>query len=198
MKVLFLEDVDGVAQGGEVKNVKVGFARNYLIPQQLAILATRDALQRVERLKKEADVARLKRVNDMKTLAGRLEGIQVNVEMRTGSNGRLYGSVTNAIVAEKLSEITERKIDRRTIEMPDSIRQVGNYKLRIRLYQQVEATITLLVHPSGTDPVKFLDTLTEAGNGESEVESDEEKQVSPDPGNDKEESVGSTETSESA
>ena len=123
MRVLFLEDVDGVALGGEIKEVKRGFARNYLLPKGLATLATGDALQRVERLKRQAETVRLKTLTDMRALSEELNGAQVNVEMRAGATGRLYGSVTNALVAAALSEITGRETDRRIIEIPESIRE---------------------------------------------------------------------------
>ena len=170
MRVLFLEDVEGVAQGGEVKDVKMGFARNYLIPKQLATPVTRGALRQVVRLKKEANATRLKMMTNMRALGEELDGTQVNVEMRAGTSGRLYGSVTTAIVAEKLSEKVEREIDRRSISIPDSIREVGSYELRVRLHQEVEAKITLLVYPAGTDPAEFAETVLKEAAESSKVE----------------------------
>ena len=87
MRVVFLEDVPGVAQGGEVKEVKNGFARNYLIPKSLATPATHNALQRVEKLSRQSDVTRVKRLEDMRELASAIEGAQIEVEMRAGSTG---------------------------------------------------------------------------------------------------------------
>ena len=87
MKVVFLEDVEGVAQGGEVKEVKRGFARNYLIPQRLAMPATRDSLQRIDRLKKQAEERRLRTIQDMRALAEELRGKRVDVPMRAGAGG---------------------------------------------------------------------------------------------------------------
>ena len=173
MRVVFLEDVTGVAQGGDVKEVKAGFARNYLIPKRLATPITKDALQRVERLKKEAEATRTKTLADMKDLREALDGAQLNVEMRAGASGRLYGSVTNAIVAEGLAKIAEREIDRRTISIPESIREVGLFDLRIRLHAEVEADIKLLVHPAGTDPVEFLESFEAAREAEAEKEAGE-------------------------
>jgi large subunit ribosomal protein L9 len=169
MRVVFLEDVTGVAQGGDVKEVKAGFARNYLIPKRLATPITKDALQRVERLKKEAEATRTKTLADMKDLREALDGAQLNVEMRAGASGRLYGSVTNAMVAEGLAKIAEREIDRRTISIPESIRKVGLFDLRIRLHAEVEADIKLLVHPAGTDPVEFLESFEAAREAEKEA-----------------------------
>jgi large subunit ribosomal protein L9 len=172
MRVLFLEDVAGVALGGEVKEVKRGFARNYLIPKGLATLATRDALQRVKRLTGQAETVRLKTLTDMRALSEELDGAQVNVEMRAGATGRLYGSVTNAVVAAELSKMTGREMDRRTIEIPESIRDIGKYELRVRLHSEVDATISLLVYPAGTDPAEYaarLEEETEAAAVEQEA-----------------------------
>ena len=153
MKVVFLEDVPGVAQGGDVKDVKNGFARNYLIPKSLAVPATHNALQRVERLTSQADDERVKRLADMKALAEELDGVQVNVEMRAGPGGQLYGSVTNAIVAEELSKLTGREIDRRTIHMEEPVRELGLFEFNAHLHPEVEAQIKVLVYETGTEPV---------------------------------------------
>ena len=161
MKVLFLEDVPGVAQGGEVKTVKPGFARNFLIPKRFATPVTADALQRVDRLKRQAEENRVRVLKDMRALSDQVNGIRINVEMRSGASGRLYGSVTNGIVADELSKVSGSEIDRRVIELGGSIRRVGNYDLRLRFHSEVEANIKLLVHPIGTDPEEFLKSLEE-------------------------------------
>jgi hypothetical protein len=109
----------------------------------------------------------------MKDLREALDGAQLNVEMRAGASGHLYGSVTNAIVAEGLAKIAEREIDRRTISIPESIRKVGLFDLRIRLHAEVEADIKLLVHPAGTDPVEFLESFEAAREAEAEKEAGE-------------------------
>ena len=174
MKVVFLEDVSGVALGGEVKDVKGGFARNYLIPQKLAVPATPDAMQRVERLGKQAEGQRIRTLQDMKALGALLEGSTVNVPMRAGASGRLYGSVTNAIVAEELSKKTGREVDRRTVELPDSVREVGIFDARLRLHAEVTATVSVLVHPVGSDPDEVRASL-EAGEAETEEGGDTEE-----------------------
>ena len=159
MKVLFLEDVPGVAQGGDIKNVKNGFARNYLIPKNLATPATQDSLQRIDRLKKQAESTRLKTLKDMNALGDELSGTRVDIEMRAGASGQLYGSVTNTIVAEKLASLTSREIDRRVIQIPESIRETGTYSIQIRLHPEVRTDVTLLVHPIGIEPEEFLESL---------------------------------------
>ena len=152
MRVVFLEDVAGVAQGGDVKEVKNGFARNYLIPKSLAVPATHNALQRVKRLAKEAEDVRLKTLNDMKDLAEALNETQVNVEMRAGASGRLYGSVTNAIIADELGKIADRELDRRTVLLAEPIRELGLFDVKLRLHPEVDADIKVVVYATGTDP----------------------------------------------
>lgn len=168
MKVVFLEDVEGVAKGGDVKEVKNGFARNYLIPKSLAVPASHDALQRIEKLTQDAEKTRLKRLADMKALSRELEGVRIDVEMRSGTGGRLYGSVTNAIVASKLSELTGREIDRRTITVPDSVRELGMYSADIRLHTDFQSEIQILVHPLGSDPDEYFAELEAASKEASE------------------------------
>ena len=186
MRVVFLEDVPGVAQGGDIRDVKNGFARNYLIPKNLATPATHNAVQRVQKLQNRAQVSRIKRLEDMKELAAEFDGAQISVEMRAGSSGRLYGSVTNAIIAERLSELTEKEIDRRAVELDEPIRDLGVYELTIKLHPEVEANISALVYPTGMTAEEYAESLNqseeteeeEAGESqatESEPESEEEQ-----------------------
>ena len=168
MRVVFLEDIPGVARGGEVLEVKNGFARNHLIPKNLAVPATHNALQRVERLKREAQDKRAKTLVDMEALAEYLDGVQVDVEMRAGASGRLYGSVTSAMIAERLSGIAEREIDRRAIAIGEPIRELGIFDIKLSLYPEVEAKVKVVVYASGTDPAAIL----EAGEAAEAVDAE--------------------------
>lgn len=159
MRVVFLQDVAGVAQGGDVKEVKNGFARNYLIPKNYAVPATHNALQRVRQYAENAEKTRLKLLQDMRELSETLNGTRVSVEMRAGASGQLYGSVTNAIIADKLGEISDREIDRRSIEIANPIRQLGSFDVTVRLHPEVQAHIDVLVHPTGMGPDEWLQSL---------------------------------------
>jgi len=174
MRVVFLEDVAGVARGGDVKEVKNGFARNYLIPKSLAVPATHNALQRVEKLSRSAGVNRIKLLDDMKQLAEAIEGTQIDVEMRAGSSGRLYGSVTNAIIAESLSELTDSEIDRRTIEIPEPIRDLGIYDLVVRLHPEVKTNIKVVVHETEVDPMEMIQAAEARESAEGMPEAHQE------------------------
>ncbi|MYC08273.1 MAG: 50S ribosomal protein L9 [Chloroflexi bacterium] len=176
MKVVFLQDVAGVAQGGDVKEVKNGFARNYLIPKQFAVPATHNALQRVKQYAEQAEKTRLRLLQDMRELSETLNGKRIDVEMRAGASGQLYGSVTNTIIADKLSEMADREIDRRGIEVEEPIRQLGSFDVSVRLHPEVQAQIEVLVYPTGTTADAWLQSLEEAeeaADGEGEAESDD-------------------------
>ena len=167
MRVVFIEDVEGVALGGEVKEVKNGFARNYLIPKNLAAPATHNNLQRIHKLTKNAATSRTYRLDEMKNLAETLDGTEIGIEMRAGSNNRLYGSVTGTMVADALAEETGIKIERRLVQLDDPIRDVGTYEVLLRLYSDVNALIKVTVYATGTDPFEMV--------AQEDEESDEDK-----------------------
>ena len=156
MRVVFIEDVEGVAFGGEVKEVKNGFARNYLIPKNLAAPATHNNLQRIHKLTKNAAVTRAHRLDEMKNLAGNLDGSEITIEMRAGANNRLYGSVTGTMVADALAEETGIPIERRLVQLDDPIREVGTYEVPLRLYAEINASIKVIVYATGTDPFEMV------------------------------------------
>ncbi|MDC0035398.1 50S ribosomal protein L9 [Chloroflexi bacterium] len=187
MRVVFIEDVEGVALGGEVKEVKNGFARNYLIPKKLAAPATHNNLQRIHKFSKDAAVSRAQKFDDMKELAETLEGTEITIEMRAGANNRLYGSVTGTMVADALAEETGVPIERRLVQLDDPIREVGIYEIPIRLYTDVNASIKLTVYATGTDPFEMV----------QEEEEDQEQETSSGDDVVPEEDVENTETVDS-
>ena len=174
MRVVFLKDVEGVALGGDVKEVKNGFARNYLIPKQLAMPASHNSLKRVERLSQLAESERLKHLADMKALAEELNGKRVDVEMRAGATGRLYGSVNAAVLTAELSSITDRDIDRRVVQLQEPIREVGVYDVSLQLHTDVDVAIQVVVYPDGADPEETIAAAVRAGvEDETEVVGDD-------------------------
>ena len=145
MKVLFLQDVRPTARAGDVKEVKLGFARNFLIPQGLAVQASEHELRRASALRGQAEDRRLVEAKEWQDVADALKDQKVRIDVRTGPTGRLYGSVTNTMIAAKVSEMTEREIDRRGIQIPAPIRTVGEYKVPARFVEGVTATLLIEV-----------------------------------------------------
>jgi large subunit ribosomal protein L9 len=145
MRVLFLEDQLPTARAGDIRNVKTGFARNYLIPRGIAVLATEHQLRRAEKLRAEAEARRLRELSEWRDIAAELAENPVDLIVRTGPTGRLYGSVTSTMIAARLSELTGRTIERKRIRLPEQIRMVGTYRLPVRFMGEVDATVTLNV-----------------------------------------------------
>jgi len=152
MKVIFLEDVAGTADAGEVKEVKNGFARNHLLPKGLAAPATPDQLQRINAIEKAAQSNRLKFSDEWGLVAEAMNDTNVIIEMRVGPSGRLFGAVTGRHIAEKLTEATGREIDHRQVLLGETLHEPGDYPVAIRLYRDVHANVTVSVIPEGYTP----------------------------------------------
>jgi len=145
MRVVFLQDVTNVAEAGEVKEVKRGFAKNYLLPKRLAAPARVQELSRVAALKRVAAVGRQEQQQGLDALGLRVQGAVVTLLQRAGPTGRLYGSVTNAAIAESLSQQVSHVIDRRTIALGEAIRQTGEYPVKVRLGPEHIYDVTVVV-----------------------------------------------------
>ena len=185
MKVLFLQDELPTARAGDIRDVKNGFARNYLIPRGIAVLATEHQLRRAEKLRAEAEQRRLRELNEWRDIANELAEQPVELTVRTGPTGRLYGSVTNTMIAARLSELTGRMIERKRVRMQEQIRIIGEYRLPVRFMDEVDATITLKVvsedvvdseeEDSSTDAYAVTDEIL--ANGEIDMHGWEEPQA---------------------
>jgi len=148
MKVLFLNDLRPTARAGDIKDVKNGFARNFLIPNKIAVVATEQELKRATKLREEASQRRALEQKDWERISEEIKKESINIEVKTGPTGRLYGSVTNTIIASKLCEITSREdIDRKTIHISSPIRSTGTYSVKVNLFENVSTDIKVNVIP---------------------------------------------------
>jgi large subunit ribosomal protein L9 len=149
MKVLFKKDVPDVAQAGQVKDVADGYARNFLIPRGFAVAATNAALKQVADVQATAARHAAEEERAAQELKQKLESKPIVVEAKAGAQGRLYGSVTTADVANAIQKQVGTGLDRRDLEITDPVRQVGSYRATARLHRSVTATITIEVRPIG-------------------------------------------------
>ena len=146
MKVVFLESVEGTAHVGETKEVKNGFARNYLLPRGLAAPAIEPYLQRAQaraarEMKRQQELDR-----DANAVAERLDGSRIEIIARVGEQGKLYGSVTSVHIAAEVAKlIGDEEFDHRKVLVPEAIREIGVQPIRLRLTRNVEAVIELEV-----------------------------------------------------
>ena len=141
MEVVFTHDVPNKARAGEVKKVPDGYARNYLIPQGLAEVATPEVLKRLHKIKATGDETRIRETAVNAELADALDGTNITVTARVTPTGRYYGAITSTHIAMTLSEEIGREIDRRLLEVVEPIREPGEYKIVVRLSGELEATI---------------------------------------------------------
>ena len=145
MKVVFLEDVSNVAQAGDIKEVADGYARNFLIPKNLAVLANRAATEALEKQKKAKERSEAQMQAEMVELASQLEGKEVTLKARAGSEDKLFGSITSADIASELQNVTGSVIDKKKIELEEPIRHLGSYEVTIKLAKDVTANINVIV-----------------------------------------------------
>jgi large subunit ribosomal protein L9 len=150
MKVIFIEDVPNVAKAGEIKDVAVGYGRNYLIPKKLAAVATSQSINQAKTQMEKRVRERARTEAEFKELAAQLEGKEVIISARTGGKEKLYGSVTAEDIASGLQTAFGVVVDKRKIEIPESIRQVGTYPVVLRLTSDITATINVTVKEEET------------------------------------------------
>ena len=176
MKVLFLKDNLPSAMAGEIKDVKPGFARNYLIPKGIAERANKSSIVRVEKLRKEAEVRRA----DMKTkwqgVSELINNLNLEIIAQTGPTGKLFGSVTNSQIASSLEENLDGVvIDRRSIRISEPIKMIGNYEVPIKLFEGVETQVKILVKSDGNVMSEELLEISEGKVEESREEYTQEE-----------------------
>jgi large subunit ribosomal protein L9 len=149
VKIILTQEVTNLGKAGDIKNVSAGYARNYLIPNGLAVKATPGAVKEFER-RQAADAGREERLAARaEALAGRLSEITLTFEAKAGETGRLYGSVTTADMAEALEREVGEKFDRRKNILSEPIRQVGKHTISVRLTADVVAEVQVVVKPEG-------------------------------------------------
>ena len=141
MRVIFLQDVTNLAHAGDVKNVADGHARNYLLPNKLATVATLEAMKRIERIKNSGDEKRIRETQQMEELANALEGTNIVLKAKITPAGQFYGSINPVQIAQELSNTTGREMDRKLVETVQPIREPGEFEVILNLAPGIQATI---------------------------------------------------------
>ncbi|MEX0801073.1 MAG: 50S ribosomal protein L9 [Dehalococcoidia bacterium] len=153
MRVVFMEEVEGTARVGEVKNVADGFARNYLLPRKLAAPAT-DHYIGIATARAEKEARRESRLDEeaREHLVPKMEGRSITIEVRVGEQGKLFGSVTSRDIAEQLQALTGVELEHRQIGLKQPIRDVGVHEVAVNLTRNVPVTVIVNVEPLGGMP----------------------------------------------
>lgn len=185
MKVVFIEDVPGTARIGDIKEVKAGFARNYLLPRKLAMAASPSIIKTVELRAKREERLQEARDNEARTLAAKLDGVTYTITAKAGSTGKLFGSVGTSDIAEKVGGTLGQEFDRHNVALQEPIKELGDYEVAVRLTRNVTATVAVsVVGEDGTTAADIraraegkspaAETEVEAPAAEVETEADAE------------------------
>ena len=144
MEVVFTQDVPNKARAGEIRKVPDGYARNYLLPKGLAVMASPEILKRLHKIKSQGDQVRLRETKVLEELKEALDDTEVTVQARITPTGRYYGAITSTHISMALAEVTGREVERRWIEVAEPIREPGEYDIMLRFSTEIAATIHVI------------------------------------------------------
>ena len=145
MKLILTQEVTGLGGPGDVVEVKDGYGRNYLVPQGVAIRWTRGGEKTVESIKAARSSRAVRDLGHAEEVKAKIEGQTINVSVKAGETGRLFGAVTVAEIAAAISEATGESVDKRTIAVDHAVRTLGAHQVTVRLHEDVLATVAINV-----------------------------------------------------
>jgi large subunit ribosomal protein L9 len=145
MKVILLEDVKSLGVKDDVVDVSDGYARNYLLPKNLAVEATGGKLKELKSIKKRQMKQQEQELQKAREVAQKIEGKTLQAATKVGESGKLFGSITSKEIAELLKKDFKIEVDKRKIEIKETIKALGNYPVTVRIHPQVAAKITVQV-----------------------------------------------------
>jgi large subunit ribosomal protein L9 len=150
MKIILLKDMDDLGLEGDIINVKRGYARNYLIPRDFALEANEQNIKLIDSKRKKIELRKLKAKEDAEKIREQLAEMKITIAQKVGEEDRLYGSVTSMDIASEM-EKTGVTIDRRKILLEKPIKNLGEYKIPIKIYPGVTGSIKVAVVPEQTE-----------------------------------------------
>ena len=145
MKVIFIADVPNVARAGQTREVANGYARNFLFPRKLAVLASSQAAANIEVHLKKLTKLRAIEEAEMSELAKKINGVEITLKAKVGEKDKLYGSVTNSDIAAALSQEIGREIDKRKVDLTEPLRLVGVYDVTVKFTHDITAVVVVTV-----------------------------------------------------
>lgn len=145
MKIILTREVSGLGAPGDIVEVKDGYARNYLLPQGFAIGWSKGAESQVKDIQRARAAREIRDLGQANEVKAQLEGLKVNLSVRSGDGGRLFGSVTPAEIVDAVKNAGGPALDRRRLELPGAIKAIGTYPVRIKLHPEVTAEFNLNV-----------------------------------------------------
>ncbi|MDX1399580.1 MAG: 50S ribosomal protein L9 [Oceanospirillum sp.] len=181
MKVLLKEDVDNLGYAGEIYEVANGYGRNFLIPQGLAVIASPGTMKQAEIWRKKAETRRAEQRAEYEALSAQINDLVLTFQARAGETGKLYGSVTTAMIADEMNEELGTEIDRRKVGV-EPLRQLGEHKVVVRLSADFQPELTVVIESDEEETLVLVETedllaAEEGGQVENEAEAAEAQDV---------------------
>jgi large subunit ribosomal protein L9 len=173
MKIVLTQDVEHLGANGAVVTVRDGYARNYLLPQKMAILATPGALKQAAERQAAAQRRIVKEEAALQGLATRIDGQSLTFFARVGREGRLFGSITAGDIASKLSSQVGEEIDRRRVQLADPIRSIGEHTVHVHLVGRLNPAVKILVEAENAAELE-AEAAAEAAATEAPAETEAE------------------------
>ncbi|MCI1859572.1 MAG: 50S ribosomal protein L9 [Sporolactobacillus sp.] len=144
MKVIFMKDVKGKGKAGDIQEVSEGYARNYLLPKNLAVAATKSNLKQLETRRQKRQQRRAQERRDAEALKQKIEKVTIELKAKSGEGGRLFGSITSKQIAQAFRKM-DIVVDKRKIDLPDPIRTLGYTDVPLKLHPEVTAKVKVHV-----------------------------------------------------
>lgn len=151
MKVIFVKDVAGSGEVGEVKEVARGYGRNYLLPRGLAVEASAGAMKQAESKIRQEKERKEQEAKKLELLAAKLQGKEVHFKARVGTEDKLFGSVTAAQIAEELGKTVDAAVDKKHVVLERPLREAGSHEVLVKLSGKAEATVNVVIEPESAE-----------------------------------------------
>jgi large subunit ribosomal protein L9 len=145
LKVILTKDYEKLGHAGEIINVKDGFAKNFLIPGNVVLPATKGNINQMELVKKSLIKKEAKDIDEARQVAERIGDLTITFTVNASPEGKLYGSITNKDIAEKIFAEKKVEIDKKKIELEEHIKEVGDFEVEIKLYKDVKSIVKVIV-----------------------------------------------------
>ena len=154
MKIILAADVESLGKKGDVVTVKDGYARNFLVPKGLGMMATKGALRQAEQMRRAREELDAKAKVEAEALVAGLEASPVYISARSGEAGKLFGSVTNSDIARAIEEQLGQAVDRHDVRLDEPIRSLGTHQVTVHLHEEVKASVAVEVIAHEEEPAE--------------------------------------------
>jgi large subunit ribosomal protein L9 len=141
MEIILLKDIDSLGERHEVVKVKPGYARNFLIPTRMALVANTTNRAKLDKLRADEAAHEADRITDFKTLAAKLEGQVLRIGAKAGTTGKIFGSVTNVQIVKALKDQMGIEVIRKKVELPEEVKVLGEYTAKINFHPEVQSSV---------------------------------------------------------